>query len=349
MKDRTTAREILYIGNFLESHGQNPNFNRFLIEKFDQHFDVSFASEKKNRALRLIDMLGCVWASRARAGVVVIDCFSTSAFWFAYFTAQLCRLVGLPYVTLLRGGNLLQRLDRSPGFCRAVFSHAATNVSPSLYLQRTFEGRGFRVEYIPNFIDIENYSFKERLVFRPRMLWVRSFHEVYNPTLAVDILHLLKAKHADAALCMVGPDKDGSLRKTKQRALELGVESCLTITGRLEKSDWIRIASDYDIFINTTDFDNHPVSVIETMALGLPLVSTNVGGLPYLIENGHDGILVPPQDAKAFVIAIEDLLENPVKALQLAREARRKAEGLDWGTVKSKWLTLLSSTMRPTV
>jgi glycosyltransferase involved in cell wall biosynthesis len=115
----------------------------------------------------------------------------------------------------------------------------------------------------------------------------------------------------------------------------------------LERPEWTRLSGDYDIFINTTDFDNHPVSVIEAMALGLPLVSTNVGGLPYLIENGRDGILVPPQDADAFVKAIEDLLQNPAKASRLAHEARRKVEAFDWALLKTEWLRLLSSAMRP--
>ena len=268
---------VLYIGNFLEQHGKNPNFNRSLIAKFQQHYEVDFASDAENKLFRLLDMLIKVFRYQKTVKVVIIDTFSTYAFWFAYATAMLCRLLGLPYVTILRGGNLSRRLETSPQSCKSIFTHAATNVSPSIYLEDIFRTRGYNVDYLPNFIDLENYVFKAREVYRPRLLWVRSFHKIYNPTIAVDVLKKLREKHADAVLCMVGPDKDGSLKLVQERASELGVSDSLTITGRLDKKDWIKLAADYDIFINTTDFDNHPVSVIEAMGLGLPLVSTEVG------------------------------------------------------------------------
>ena len=101
------------------------------------------------------------------------------------------------------------------------------------------------------------------------------------------------------------------------------------------------MAAGYDIFLNTTNFDNMPVSVIEAMALGLPLVSTNVGGMPFLIEDGVDGILVPPGDTKAMAGAIKDLLADPEKARKMAARARKKAEGFDWKVVAGQWKELL--------
>ena len=80
---------------------------------------------------------------------------------------------------------------------------------------------------------------------------------------------------------MVGPDKDGSLEKTKQYAKEKGVLHRVRFTGGLSKTEWIELSKDYNIFINTTNVDNTPVSVMEAMALGFPVISTNVGGVPF--------------------------------------------------------------------
>ncbi len=338
---------ILYIGNFLEHHGTNPGVNRSLVEKLQQHFVVEFASQKRNKALRLLDMLSKVLRLRRRAEVVIIDVFSTDAFWFACSTAWLCRKLELPYVAILHGGNLLDRLERSPGRCRSLFSRSAATVSPSIYLKEGFEKAGYPVIYIPNFIELEQYPFKERPACQPRLLWVRSFHRIYNPTLAIDVLQQLLPAHTNAELCMVGPDKDGTLADVTSRAGQSGVDRSVTITGRLERSAWIALAGGYDIFINTTDFDNHPVSVIEAMALGLPVVSTNVGGLPFLIENGTDGILVPPRNPDAFVTAIVGLLQDPARAARLAREGRKKVEGFDWAAIRPEWLRVLGAAMRP--
>ncbi|MBP9192953.1 MAG: glycosyltransferase family 4 protein, partial [Ignavibacteria bacterium] len=178
---------------------------------------------------------------------------------------------------------------------------------------------------------------------RAKLLWVRSFHEIYNPVLALEILKALKENFPDAELCMVGPDKDGSLEKVKVKATELGINDSLKFTGKLSKEEWLKLSEEYDIFINTTNFDNHPVSVIEAMALGLPVVSTNVGGLPFLIENNKDGILVNPGNKEEFVISIEKLISDNKLATDLAVNARKKVEEFDWEVVKLKWFDLIDS------
>ena len=102
------------------------------------------------------------------------------------------------------------------------------------------------------------------------------------------------------------------------------------------------MAADHDIFINTTDFDNLPVSVIEAMALGLPVVSTNVGGVPYLIDHERDGILVPARQPKLMAEAIDKLLKNNAYGATISMAARKKAEMFDWQTIKHQWHSLFN-------
>jgi len=73
------------------------------------------------------------------------------------------------------------------------------------------------------------------------------------------------------------------------------------------------------------------------MALGLPVISTNVGGLPYLIEHDKTGVLVPPNDVDVFVEAITQLLSNSEKTEQLSKNARIAVGLFDWKVVKEKW------------
>ena len=101
--------------------------------------------------------------------------------------------------------------------------------------------------------------------------------------MAVKVLQQLQKQYPSATLTMVGPDKDGSLQTTKDFAKSLGIT--VNFSGQLTKEEWWELASKHDIFINTTHFDNTPVSVMEAMALGLPVVSTNVGGIPYLLTD----------------------------------------------------------------
>ncbi len=142
---------------------------------------------------------------------------------------------------------------------------------------------------------------------------------------------------------MVGPDKDGSLQKVIDKAKELNISDSVKFTGKLSKKEWLRLSEQYDIFINTTDFDNHPVSVIEAMALGLPVVSTNVGGLPFLIEDRIDGILVPPGNAVKFAEEIENLMSDSELVRKITLNARKKIEEFDWLTIKNNWFKILDA------
>ena len=102
-------------------------------------------------------------------------------------------------------------------------------------------------------------------------------------------------------------------------------------------------ASQHDIFINTANEDNTPVSVIEAMALGLPVVSTSVGGVPYLIKNGESGLLVNLGDRENFVKAIVSLIEEGISGVKLAEHGRQIAEQYSWAEVRHEWVTHLDA------
>ena len=101
------------------------------------------------------------------------------------------------------------------------------------------------------------------------------------------------------------------------------------------------MAEDYDIFINTTHVDNTPVSVLEAMALGLPVVSTAVGGIPDLLDDGEEALLVADDDEEAMTEAVIRLIQSPELAQSIARKARRKVEAFDWENVRELWRQLL--------
>jgi glycosyltransferase involved in cell wall biosynthesis len=334
---------ILYIGNKLANKGFTPTsietLGTFLR---DESFVVKYSSGKKNKVLRLLDMLFSILKYRNKISFVLIDTYSTSNFYFAFFTSQLCRLLKLRYVPILRGGNLEARLKNDPKKSALIFNHAHTNIAPSLFLETIFENYGYtNLTYIPNTIALENYTFKKRNKILPTLLWVRSFAEIYNPGMAIKVVESLKAKGIEAELCMVGPEKDGSLAKTKALAKQLNIS--VKFTGKLSKKDWIALSESYDIFINTTNFDNTPVSVIEAMALGMPVVSTNVGGIPYLLEDQKDGLLVAKNDVSEMVYAIESLVNSPELVQKIAQNAKNKADQFDWEVVKAQWKMLLDS------
>lgn len=335
-------RTLLYIGNKLSKHGYTPTSIETLGLFFEQEgYELLYASDKKNQLQRFLDMGWSVVKYRKKADYVVIDTYSTSSFWYAFMVSQLCRLLGLKYIPILHGGNLPQRLDKNPKFCQLIFNHSYRNVAPSGYLMDAFTKRNYpNLVFIPNTIEIENYPFQNREITTPKLLWVRSFAWLYNPTMAIDVVKELQKDYPDASLCMVGPDKDGSLEATREYATQQGVQ--VQFTGRLSKKEWIELSEDYNLFINTTDFDNTPVSVIEALCLGLPVVTTNVGGIPFLLQDHENALLVEAKDTQAMVDAIKELITNPTLKNKIVANAHELGKSFDWEKVRGMWEEILN-------
>lgn len=337
-----SGKRILYIGNRLAQKGMTvtsiETLGNFLKA---EGYDMRFASSVKNKFFRMLDMLWTTIRQSGKTSIVLIDTYSTQNFHYAVAVGNLCRLLRVPYIPILRGGNLPERLRRSPSQAYKLFHGAKQNVAPSAFLMEHFKDEGYNnLVYIPNTIDLDKYPFKLREQCTAKLLWVRSFADIYNPMLALKLVEALIQKGIETSLCMVGPDKDGSMIRCKEYAEKHALP--VVFTGKLDKPDWIAMAAEFDIFINTTNFDNTPVSVIEAMALGLPVISTDVGGIPYLLEHEKDALLVPPEDVGAFVHYVESLLQNPSKGRELAQQARSKVENFDWAVVKHQWASLLN-------
>ena len=335
--------KVLYIGNNLSHHGFAPGVIETLGKQLKESgYNVSYAGNSRSQLLRMVEMIYKILTVGRRVDYILIDTYSTSAFWYAYLTGGLSKILGTKYIPILHGGDLPKRLQRSKRACDKLFNNSYVNVAVSGYLNHEFEKAGYRTVVIPNSIEISKYPFRLRDQPRPKLLWVRSFHRQYNPLMAADVLAGLLQIHPDAELCMVGPDKDGSLGEFKDYIRQKGTEEHVKITGKLSKEDWISLSENYDFFINTTNVDNTPVSVIEAMALGLCVISTNPGGIPFLVQDGVDAKLVNPQNSSLMIRTVDYLLKNPEDVVQLSVNARKKAEQFDVNVIIPAWKDLLS-------
>jgi glycosyltransferase involved in cell wall biosynthesis len=196
---------------------------------------------------------------------------------------------------------------------------------------------------LPNPLNLGKYPFRRRMNPKPNLVWLRAFDDVYNPSLAVRVVALLAQDFPSIQLVMMGPDKgDRSLESMKDLALKLGVLDRVTCTGKVAKDEIPHRLHQGDVFLNTTRVDNTPVSVLEAMACGLCVISTNVGGIPYLLQDEHDALLVPADDPARMAKAVQRLLTENGLAERLSDNARHKAEQLDWSSILPRWESLLT-------
>lgn len=286
-------------------------------------------------------MVGAALGARGGYRVAVIDVYSGQAFLWAEAAARAAKLRGRPVVLALHGGRLPEFAARNEGRVKRLLRLADAVVAPSGYLRDALGRLRDDIAVIPNAIDAGRYPFRLRARPGARMVWLRSFHEIYNPVMAVEVLQRVRAQWPEARLAMYGADKDGSLAAVRGAARRLGVDGAIEFHGAIRKEQVPQALGDGDIFLNTASIDNMPVSVLEAMACGLCVVSTNAGGVPHLVEDGVDGLLVKPGDASGMAGAVLRALGEEGLSARLSAAARRKAERHDWSRVLGEWESVL--------
>lgn len=334
---------VLLIGNFLSAQGIYGVCEALAERLTNAGHMVLHSSSKPNAAGRLTDVLSTAWRERRRYDVAQVDVFSGRAFLQAEAVCATLRLANKPYVLTLHGGNLPVFARQWPRRVRRLLGSAAAVTVPSGYLLDQMRPYHDDLRLLPNAIDVRAYSFRVRTSVQPRLVWLRAFHELYNPSMALRVVASLVTDFPDIQLTMIGPDKgDGSFQRTKLLVSKLGFGDRVTLVGAIPKLQVAASLNEADIFLNTTSVDNVPISVLEAMASGLCIVSTNAGGIPYLLDHERDALLVQPNDDLEMTAAVRRILTEPGLAPGLSEAARIKAEQHDWASILPKWEALLT-------
>jgi glycosyltransferase involved in cell wall biosynthesis len=305
-------------------------------------FDAVGVSEAQNRYVRLADIAQFLVRRRREVDVVVLEVYGGRSFVVEDLASALARRFGLPLVMHLHGGALPEFYARFPRWSERVMRRADAIVAPSPFLARSVDRFGLDATVIPNVLDLSRYPYRLREGVSPRLFWMRSMHPTWNPQMAVRTLSLLRESDAGAALTLAGQDK-GLLPEVKRLAAELGVGDSVRYPGFLDMEGKAREGGAADVYINTNRVDNAPVAVLEACAMGLPVVSTNVGGIPDLLEHGRTALLVGDDDAAAMAAAVRRLVEEPGLARRLSREGRALAERSSWESVLPQWQAVFAT------
>lgn len=337
---------LLFVGPMLGRHpGYVSNPAEELAPRLTQSgYQCWLTSSHANRYLRLLDIVGTILRLRNKVELVSLQVYSGPSFVVEDIASWLVKHLGLRLVMVLHGGGMPDFMHHFPHWFRRVLSRADCIVAPSAFLSDAVALYGFHARIIPNAISLENYPFKLRDRIQPRILWMRTFHEIYNPCMAVEVLARLVFDFPQSTLTMAGQEK-GSLQKVQAQVSEKHLDTYMRFAGFLDTSGKQVEFQRHDVFLNTNRVDNMPISVIEALAFGMPVIATAVGGVPYLIQNNENGLLVPSDDVDAMTNAVRRLIGEPGLAGRLSTNARKFAETHDWSIVLPMWASLFQEIM----
>ena len=256
----------------------------------------------------------------------VVHAFSASywSFLLAPLPALLAaRLFGKPSLLNYRSGEARDHLATWSS-ARWGVGQATRIVVPSGYLVDVFSEFGFHVETpIPNLIDLSRLTYRARRSLTPRFLSNRNFETHYNVACTLRAFALVQAKYPDATLVLAG---DGPERTAlEQLARSLGLHN-VTFLGQVRPDAMPALLEAADIYINSPRIDNMPTSLLEAYACGVPIVSTAIGGIPYIAQHRETARLVPDDDHAAMAAEALDLLADPAEAFAMTERARSECQ-----------------------
>src|SRR5215207_5017779 len=254
----------------------------------------------------------------------VVHAFSASywSFLLAPLPAMVVgKLYGKRVVLNYRSGEADDHLRRSPRVAVPAMRRLADAIAvPSGYLVDVFARFGLRARSIFNFVDIDRIPYRERpSPPRPHFLSNRNFEPMYNVAAVLRAFARVQAEVPEARLTVAGyGSQDAALRALARELALRDVE----FTGRVSPEAMPALYDAADVYLNAPDIDNMPNSVIEAYAAGLPVVTTDAGGIPYIVHDGETGLMVPSGDDAALAAAALRLLREPDLARRLAARAR---------------------------
>lgn len=260
-------------------------------------------------AFRLVPYLLTLWRALRDADAAHVMANSGWAWHlFAAPAIWLARLRGVPVLVNYRGGDAESFLQRQARWVLPTLRRARVLAVPSGFLQAVFSRHGVCAEVIPNIVDLGRFAPASKRDPEPHIVVTRNLEEIYDIPTALRAFAKVRSRFPTARLTIAGsgPALDSLLRL----AHELGVAQAVRFAGRLDNDRIAKLYHEADLAINPSTVDNMPISLLEAMASGVPIVSTNVGGVPYLVEHERTALLVPARDPDAMATAAIRIFED---------------------------------------
>ncbi len=286
------------------------------------------------RALfRLIPYLYALWKLARCSDVIHImansgwswHLFAAPAIWIAKFHK-------VPVVVNYHGGEAEKFLAKSARSVRTSMRQASALIVPSGFLKAVFARFNMPASVVPNIIDLARFNNSApRRAIRRHLLVSRNLEPIYDNETAIRAFSIVHRSFPDATLTIAG---SGPLAESLAILAEtLDLDGVIIFAGRLDRNAMAQAYRAADIAINPSLVDNMPVSMLEALASGVPVVSTNVGGVPFIVKDEQTALLVPPKSPDAMAKAILRLMDDAALSDKLIDNGLLEVQKFTWPQV----------------
>jgi glycosyltransferase involved in cell wall biosynthesis len=246
-------------------------------------------------------------------------------------------LRGTPVIVNYRGGNADTFFARAPRHVLWSLRRVALRVTPSAFLQRVFAKYGLAAEVVPNIVDLTRFTPAPARNFgdAPHLVVARNLEPIYDMPTALRAFVAVRRAFGNARLTIAGTGPDR--QALEALAVDLGVAPWVRFAGRIDNVDMPHLYAAADCALNPSRVDNMPISLLEAFASGVPVVSTDAGGIPDMVEHGVNGLLVPAGNAEAMAREVVRVLQDAALRERLVRAGLEQVRRYAWPEVRDQW------------
>jgi L-malate glycosyltransferase len=308
---------------------------RVIVERVNAPYRPAWIESLRGiRALfRVVPYVFRLWRNAGRVDLVHVMANSGWAWhFFAAPAIVIARMRGKPVIVNYRGGAAETFLARQSRWVSPTLKRASAVIVPSPFLEGVFARWGVVAQLVPNVVDLARFTPGERHEGPPHLIVTRNLEDIYDVPTALAAFVRIRQEFAGARLTIAGsgPCRD----KLERLASELGIAEAVRFTGRIDNRSIHDLYRSADVLLNPSLVDNTPISLLEAMASGVPIVSTNVGGIPYLVRDGETALLVPAGDPDAMARATTQLLGDVELYRRLRAGGLNAAQAYTWERVR---------------
>ncbi len=276
----------------------------------------------------------------------VLQVFSASYYSYLMSVAPailIGKLYGKRVILNYRSGEAEDHLQNWPLTTKPVMRLADRIIVPSGYLVDVFARFGLPAQTIANSVELERFQFRERVPLQPKFLCTRLFEPLYNIGNVIRAFHLIQQQLPEASLTLAG---DGSQRAAlEQLVSELGARN-VNFLGFVKFEEIPKLFETNDVYLMANDIDNMPATLLESNACGMPVVTTDAGGIPYIVTHEKNALLVRCGDYENLARQALRLFTEPDLTTRLAQNGLANAQHYTWPTVREQWLGLYQELTR---
>lgn len=236
-------------------------------------------------------------------------------------------------VLTYHGGDGRRFFEKHPGLVRWFLRRTDANIALSGFIGGVFDDFDIPHVEIPNIIELDISRFKEREMIKPNFVSIRTLSPLYNIECILDAFGMVKKQIPEATLTIVG---DGPSREELERKVADMKLRDVCFVGRVDNSEIYRYLDLADVMLSSPLIDNMPVSVLEGMNAGLLVISSNVGGIPYMIEDGVNGLLFESNNHQMLAEKMIEAVENSEKSKEMIGNAKSCVSDYSWEKVRDK-------------